>query len=568
LSLQFKQWRIAQPVTAEHQARLPDIPLLVVQLLFNRKIKEPGEASDFLAGRWAAENPFRLKGMNQAVTRLRRAIRDGEQIAVYGDFDADGVTATVLLVEALSALGARVTPYIPHRVDEGYGLHLDALRHLYSIGVRVVVTVDCGIRSIEEVKRASRKLDLIITDHHSPKQVLPPAVAIINPKQPGCSYPFKDLSGVGLAFKLAYALFLVQRQKGQPAALTEDALLDLVALGTIADLAPLRGENRALVLRGLKVLNEAGRPGIEALMADAGLRRGEIDAAAIGFRLGPRINAAGRIDKAMLAYDLMISRDLLRTRELAGKLGELNQQRQILTEETVAEAEAQIEARGRGDWLHMAASDCFNPGVIGLAASRITEAYYRPSVVVQVGERESRGSCRSIPEFDIIAALDRCADLLIRHGGHRAAAGFTIASDKVDELWRRLQDIAAEQLTGVDLRPTLEIDADIPLEQVDWATQELLDLMEPCGVENPHPILVSRNVAVSERRAIGNRQKTHLKLVLRDGRGVAWDGIAFRRGDLAAQVPDRVNVAYMLETREWNGEKRLQLNIQDLQAAE
>jgi single-stranded-DNA-specific exonuclease len=568
LSLQSKRWQIAPPVTAEYQAALPHLPPLVVQLLFNRKIKDPSQASDFLAGRFAADNPFQLKGMDQAVTRLRQAIREGEPIAVYGDFDTDGVTATALLVETLSALGAQVTPYIPHRVDEGYGLHLDALRRLYGQGVRVVVTVDCGIRSLEEVDRASRGLDLIITDHHSPKENLPRAVAIINPKQPGCRYPFKGLSGVGLAFKLARALLLVQQQGGQPPTLTEDALLDLVALGTVADLASLQGENRTLVRRGLKALNESRRLGVAALMADAGLRRGEIDAVAIGFRLGPRINAAGRIDTAMLAYDLLTSNDPLHTRELAGRLGELNQERQRLTEEAVIQAEAQIEAGERREYFCMATSASFNSGVVGLAASRLSETYYRPSVVVQVGERESRGSCRSIPEFDIIAALDRCAELLIRHGGHPAAAGFTIATDRLGELQHRLQDIAAEQLAGMDLRPTLDIDAELPLEQVDWATQGYLDLMEPCGVDNPRPILVSRNVAVSARRAIGNGQKQHLKLVLRDGRGIAWDGIAFRRGDLAGQVPDRVDVAYTLESREWNGEKHFQLDIQDMRAAE
>ena len=564
MTLPSKRWHIKPPVSQEHLARFADLPPLVVQLLLNREIDDPGAAHEFLEGRLTSHDPFQLKGMDQAVSRLRRALRTGEQIAIFGDFDTDGVTATALLVHALSALGARVIPYIPHRVDEGYGLNLDALRDLYRQGVRVVVTVDCGIRSIDEVQRASRGLDLIITDHHSVGKDLPPARAVVNPKQPGCPYPFKDLSGVGLAFKLAQALFRVQSQMEQPANLDEESLLDLVALGTVADLAPLLGENRSLVRRGLEKLNEPSRLGVEALMADAGLRRGEVDATAIGFRLGPRLNAAGRIDTAMLAYQLLTSRDPLETKELATKLGQLNQRRQELTEQTVAEAEAQVQAGDMEARLYLVASREFLPGIVGLAAGRLTEAYYRPSVVVELGDEESRGSCRSIPEFNITTALDECAGLLLRYGGHAAAAGFTIATDKLEDLRRRLQAIAAERLAGVELRPTLEIDIELPLDEVDWATYALLSELEPCGMDNPQPVLLSRNLEVRDRRAIGG-ERQHLRLNLRDGRGVAWDAIFFRRGDLVGQVPDRVDVAYTLEVNEWNREKRLQLNVQDLQ---
>jgi single-stranded-DNA-specific exonuclease len=567
LSLQTKRWQIAAPVSEQHLALLPDLPPLVVQLLHNRGITEPGDVQSFLAGRYAAGNPFQLKGMNQAVARLRQAIRAGERIAVYGDFDTDGVTATALLVQALGALGGRAEPYIPHRVDEGYGLNLDALRHLYRDGVRVVVTVDCGIRSVVEVAHVRRHLALIITDHHTPQESLPSAVAIVNPKQPGCPYPFKDLAGVGLAYKLAQALFRVGRQTARLPDIAEEALLDLVALGTVADLVPLLGENRALVRQGLEVLNRLERPGVEALMADANLRRGEVDATAIGFRLGPRLNAAGRIDTAMLAYRLLTSTDQQETRELAQQLGQLNERRQTLTEQVVAEAEAQVLAGDPDAHLYLAASPEFLPGIVGLAASRLTETYYRPTVVVELGEQQSRGSCRSIPEFDITAALDRCADLLIRHGGHAAAAGFTIASDRLDALRRCLQAIAAEQLAGADLRPLLKIDAEIPLEEVDWATHALLGGLEPCGTDNPHPVLLSRGVEVRDRRAIGGEQK-HLKLTLRDGRGVSWDAIYFGGGRLWDQIPARVDVAFALDVREWNHEKRLQLNVQDLRPSD
>jgi single-stranded-DNA-specific exonuclease len=569
LPIQSKQWEIASPVDQQHLARFQDLPPLVVQLLYNRKIRDPGAACEFLGGGAAGHKPFQLKGMNAAVDRLRIAVRQREPIAIFGDFDTDGVTATALLVQTLSALGAQVEPYIPHRVNEGYGLNLEALRTLYRQGVRLVVTVDCGIRSFREVREASKGLDLIVTDHHTPDKDrgLPQALAIINPKQPGCPYPFKELAGVGIAFKLAQALLMVHNRVGkQPVSLVEEDLLDLVALGTVADLVPLLGENRSLVQRGLAQLNEPRRPGVQALMADAGLRRGDVDATAIGFRLGPRINAAGRIDSAMLAYRLLTSREPLETKELAGKLGQLNQQRQELTRSTVAKAEALVQADDPEARLYLVASEDFKPGIVGLAASRLTEAHYRPSVVVELGPEESRASCRSIREFHITDALDRCEDLLVRHGGHAAAAGFTVKTANLDALRQRLQAIAAEELAGVELRPTLEIDVEIPLEEVSWATHGLLSQIEPCGMKNPQPVLVSRDVAVGDKRAIGSEDR-HLKLVLRDERGQAWDAICFRRGDLLDELPGRVDVAYTLEINEWNHRKRLQLVVRDLRPA-
>jgi single-stranded-DNA-specific exonuclease len=565
LSLQTKRWVIEPQVSQEQLSRLPDLQPLVVQLLHNRGLESPDSIQDYLAGHVPRDNPFQIKGMNKAVTRLRRAIDRGEAIAVYGDFDADGVTATALLVETLSALGARVMPYIPDRVKEGYGLNLDALRKLYIRGIRVVVTVDCGIRSIREIREASKGMSMIITDHHTPLDELPPALSIINPKQPDCFYPYENLAGVGLAYKLAQGLLRAQASTGRGCDLSEDSLLDLVAMGTVADLAPLQGENRSLVRRGLGLMNEAQRPGIKALMAEAGVRRGEVDAAAIGFRLGPRLNAAGRMDTAMLAYRLLTCTESLEARELAERLGKLNRDRQTATEEIVAAAENQVEADDPNTFLLMAAGEDFWSGIVGLAASRLTEKYYRPSVVVELGEEKSRGSCRSIPEFDITGALDLCADLLIRHGGHKAAAGFSVATRSLDTLRQRLQAIATEKLAGKELRPTVTIDAEIHLEEVNWATHALLSQIEPCGVENPQPVLLSTGIAVRGRRAIGKEGK-HLKLTLSDGRGAAWDAIYFRAGHLVSEIPGQVDAAYTLEANEWNHRKRLQLNVQDLRA--
>jgi len=568
LSILSKRWNVAAPVAAQQQASWPGVPALLVRLLVNRGIL-PESAQQFLEGRGLGHDPLGplpLLGVREAVDRLTRAVEARERIAVFGDFDADGVSATVLLVQVLAGLGAHVEPYIPHRVDEGYGLNIDALRGLYKKGVRVVVTVDCGVRSVHEVASAEPHLSLIVTDHHEPGPHLPPATAVINPKQPGCPYPFKGLAGVGVAFKLAQALLRTMEQRAAQAGLTEESLLDLVAIGTVSDLAPLLDENRLLVRRGLEALNGVARPGVEALMTNAGLRRGQVDATAIGFRLGPRLNAAGRLESAMLAYDLLTGRDPLLTRAGAAQLGELNRRRQELTEETFAEAEAQVQERDPGAPLLFVAGQAFNPGIVGLAASRLAEAHYRPAVVVELGEEESRGSCRSIREFHITDALDRCQDLLIRHGGHAAAAGFTVATRNLEELRGRLLEIAAEELDGADLRPELKIDAELPLEEVDWATLGLLQQMEPCGVENPQPVLLSRNVPVVDVRAIGGEGK-HLRLTLRDGRRVSWDALLWRHGERAGDIPGRIDVAYTLEAHDWSGTRRLQLNVQDLRAA-
>lgn len=300
-------------------------------------------------------------------------------------------------------------------------------------------------------------------------------------------------------------------------------------------------------------------------MADASLRRGAVDATAIGFRLGPRLNAAGRLEHAMLAYNLLTSTDSLETRELAEQLGRLNQRRQELTERTVAEAEAQVEAGDPDAFLHLVASQEFLPGIVGLAASRLTEAYHRPSVVVEVGEEESRGSCRSIPQFHITRALDQCQDLLVRHGGHAAAAGFTIETRNLGLLRERLQAIAALELSDIELRPVLEIDVELPLEEVSWATHDLLEVLEPTGMGNPQPVLSSPGVEVRDKRVLGGGK--HLKLALRDGRGAAWDAIWFRQGHLIDAVPGRVDVAYNLDANEWNHRRRLQLHLQDLRPA-
>jgi len=566
---QTRRWQVRDPIPPSELARFSHMSPITAQLLYNRGITDSEEARLFLQGGELEPNPFRMRGISEAVARLRWAIREGERIAVFGDFDVDGVTATALLVRTLRALGARVQPYIPHRVAEGYGLQLEALRSLYQQGVRVLITADCGIRAVSQIERARRGLDIIITDHHHVGPQLPPALAVINPRQPDCPYPFKELTGVGVAFQLARALLRVNARTplGDPVTLQEEDLLDLVALGTVADIAPLIGENRALVMRGLERLNAPPQTGVQALLRRAGLQPGQVTATAIAYVLAPRLNAAGRIETAALSYQLLTSPSPEEAQPLAEQLEELNRKRQRLTEEMLALAREQVAAEPLPPLL-FATHERFHPGVVGLVASRLVEEFYRPAVVVEIGEETSRGSARSIPdpEFHIARALDACGDLLERHGGHAMAGGFVVRNEHLGALRDRLLDMARRKLEGKTLLPVLDIDLEIPLQKVDWATLALVEQMEPCGAGNPRPLFLSRGVQLREARAVG-REGRHLRLVLTDGRAV-WNGIGFRMGGQADRLGDRVDVVYTIEVNEWNGERRLQLNVQDLRPAE
>jgi single-stranded-DNA-specific exonuclease len=509
--------------------------------------------------------------MNQAVDRIRRAIRKGEPIAVYGDFDADGVTATALLAITLQALGARVHPYIPHRVEEGYGLNIPAIEELADAGARLLVTVDCGVRFPREIAHARRRgMDVIVTDHHLVGRRhclrLAGAVAVVNPHQEECPYPYKGLAGVGLAYKLAQALLRANRQVPLPGSvpLEEEELLDLVALGTVADLAPLTGENRYLVSRGLEQMNQAPRVGVEALIRQSGLRPGQVDTWHIGFALGPRLNAAGRVAHAERAYRLLTTDSPQEAECLARELDELNQERQRLTKEMQERARAVVLEQEADRPLLFVAGPEFPAGVVGLVASRLVDEFYRPAVIVERREEISKGSARSIPEFHITRALDACADLLIRHGGHRVAAGFAVPTGHLEELKRRLLEIAAQELEGRELMPALQIDAEVALREVNGALWKALQTLRPFGEGNPEPLLLSRKVRVERQRLVGDG--THLKLTLSD-RGVWWDGIAFRQGEWAGRLPEWVDVVYHLRENEWNGEVRLQLEIRDLRPA-
>jgi single-stranded-DNA-specific exonuclease len=558
-----KRWLIPPKLTPEADSALQAFPPVLRQVLFNRGYATDAEARAFLKAEPNFNaNPFQMTGMGAAVERICYALENHEPIAIYGDYDVDGVTATALLVDTLNALGANVRGKIPNRFDEGYGLNNEALSQLKEEGVRLVISVDCGIRSPDEALHARTiGLDLIITDHHHPSEgVLPPALAVINPKQPGDTYPDKDLAGVGIAYKLAEALLGELRPKD---AFPLTNLLDLVALGTVADLAPLVGENRFLVRRGLRQMRETGRQGLFSLAAVADLNLAKVNGTDIGFRLGPRLNAAGRLESALASYELLTTKDIFRAGQLAQQLDLQNRERQRITRDMQAQAEVLALADETDAFLLFAAHQSFNAGVVGLAASRLTETYYRPSIVAHIDTDTTRGSCRSIPEFNITDALDRCADLLIRHGGHRAAAGFTVKNENLEVLVSRLKTIAREELGEKDLRPTLTADAEIPLSNVRPELLNALKYLEPTGYGNPDAVFVSREVRVRNARTVGSDGK-HLKLILEDDHRISHDAIGFRLGHLQAELPERVDIMFTYEINEFNGRINYQLNLKDI----
>jgi single-stranded-DNA-specific exonuclease len=571
-----QKWQVAPPAPLSFLQSVPEHPLLA-QVLYNRGLHTPAEVNAFLSGEDAtAVNPYKLADMAPAVQRIVKAIHSGETICVYGDFDVDGVSSTALLVMALQAAGGAVGPYIPDRVDEGYGLNLDAITRI-AAKATLLVTVDCGIRSIEEVAHANRLgMDVIVTDHHTVGPELPPALAVINPRRADCPSRFDGLAGVGVAYRLAQAVLRAVSNNGggrltpDGAAEVEESLLDLVALGTVADMMPLLGQNRTLVRRGLASLNRKPRVGIEALMQVAELRPGSVDSTAISFRLAPRLNAAGRLHSAKLAYDLLRTQDETTAYLHAKTLEDLNRRRRTLTESAQAVAEQQLALELAGDPpLLMAASPDFEHGIVGLVAGKLSERFYRPALVLRQEEELSRGSARSIPEFNISRALDAVDGLLLRHGGHPLAAGFTVKTEDLPALREALTGLAAAELGDrSDLRPALLIDAEAPLESLNWGVVEQFSRLAPTGEDNPPPLLLARHCRVRSVRTVGGGK--HLKLGLDSGPAThVFDAIGFGLGEWQDTIhqDDYIDIVFGAEINEWQGQRRLQLNVEDVRLA-
>ena len=549
------RWKILPPVPDEYLKACHLLPV-IAQLLYNRGVKTEDIEPFLAADRRLEGDPFLLPDISQAVGRVYKAMLAREKIAVYGDFDVDGVAATVILVEGLSWLGAEVIPYIPDRVNEGHGLKISALEKLQAQGVNLVITVDCGVTDLAEVKQAQDMgMDMIITDHHIPLRSQPQAIAVIDPKRKDSLYPFSDLAGAGVVFKLLQALFHKDRREKW---LTR--LLDLVVLATVTDLVALVGENRYLVKEGLKELNNSSRVGIQEMVKLAGLKPGEVDAEDISWILGPRLNAGGRMNSASASYQLLTTQSPEEARLLALELEGKNAERQKLTNEVLSRAREKLAAK-----LHLPllidSDESYAVGVIGLVAGKLVDEFHKPAIIISLSPELCQGSCRSIAEFDIVSALAKCQDLLTAFGGHPLAAGFTIARQNLTQLEQRLTSLAMDQLSHLDLRAELVIDAELPLSVFSGETFNLIQRLCPFGHGNTQPTFLTRQVEVIECHNFGN-QGEWLRLKLKQG-NVTWQAVDFESQRKPEEVPSRIDIVYNLEKSRWNGEEVLSLNLLD-----
>ena len=541
------------------------LPEVVCRLLLIRGYVSAEDARLFLRPKLdRLHDPLRFLSMDKAVDRLARAVRDEELVFIHGDYDVDGICSTTLLTRAIRVLGGKAMPFIPRRIEDGYDLSDAGVDAAIAAGAKVVVTCDCGTTAVSPVARLRKAgIDVIVTDHHLPGGELPDCLAILNPKQAGCGYPDKDLAAVGVAFKLALAL---ARALGQ----NENfiwGMLDLVALATVADVAPLRGENRVFVRYGLKVLSETQNIGMRALIRAAGLSGKPLTAGRIGFILAPRLNAAGRLGHAIRGVELLLSENEHEANAIAREMEELNDRRQELDRATLDQARERVLQMDLDDTFGIVlADDSWHPGVIGIVASRLVEEFGRPTVLIALSDEQGKGSGRSISKFDLHGALGQSREFLLRFGGHRAAAGVTIARDKVDEFAARFNDVAKSLLTLEDLVPEIRVDLEVNINGMDERLESLFRHFEPFGIGNPSPVLLARNVTLSAPpRLVG---KDGLKVVLDTGTGsleaLGW-GFAHRAVEF--QAGSKVDIAFRLERDEYRGESRLQARIADIRPA-
>ena len=534
------------------------MPRVVAQVLYNRDVVTAEEAQAFMEG---GPEPFHdpnlLPQMPPAVERLTRAIESCETIGVFGDFDADGVTATAILAQGLGALEAEVTPYIPHRVLEGHGLNVEAVQALKDLGVSVIVTVDCGVSSRREVEFASDLgMDVIITDHHTPPPELPVALAIIDPKIDGSGYPFRELTGAGLAFKLMQGLYA---HLGKDCS---EELLALAAIGTVADLGPLLGENRAIVKAGLRQLRRTRNPGLNAIYRTAGLSPKFIDSEAIAFMIAPRLNAAGPLRHAISSYRLLTCTDAGEANALAETVEAFNRERQRNTEAACRKALEMVKPE---EPIILLADEDFSPGISGLVASRMVEAYHKPAVVMSLDGDIVRASARSIPSFNIIDAFERCRPLFQRFGGHSMAAGFVMERANLEELEARLTSIAEEILGDRQPVPVLEIDAEASPSDLRDEAYRIPNSLGPFGFGNPRPVFLARGMKVRQADRVG-REGQHLRLRLSDGRAT-WTAFAFRQGDRPLPGNGEIDVVYSFSKNFWRGKRVIELKVVDFRAS-
>ena len=565
-----RKWLVAKKITAEIKNQFPEINPVVLQLLFNRGLRAQEAIDEFLNPDYGQDihDPFLFRDMDKAVDRLFKAIENKEKITVHGDYDADGVCATVIAVSTLKALGAKIDVYIPHRASEGYGLNKKTVEELAKNGTKLIVTVDCGIASKQEIDLANEKgIDVVLTDHHEQQPKLPAAYAIINPHVAGEKYPFKELSGAGVAFKLAQAL-VVKDGGNKIKEGFEKWLLDLIAIGTIADCVPLLGENRTLVKYGMIVLRKTRRLGLQELVKQTRFSLEALDTGSVGFGLAPRLNAAGRLDHANTAYELLITRDKKEAEKIAASLEKTNQERQRITEKIVNESKNQIGEVNKQKILFAVGKD-WPVGVVGLVAGRLSDEFARPVIIMGEKKNEIVGSGRSIPGFDITAALIESHDLLERFGGHAAACGFTIRRDRLEAFEKKMGELAASQIKDEDMIKRLFIDGEIGLSGINWELVNKLEDFEPFGEGNQPVRLVSHGLEVIDLQKVGLDGK-HLRLSVKQnekiekiiafGFGLTWGN--------KLKIGDKIDAVFEVSVNEWNGHKEIQLKLVDLKMSD
>lgn len=572
LSLSNKKWIVSNPAAdqVDRLARELEVSPLITKLLVNRNFETPEQGRFILqADLQNLHDPFLMRGMKTAVDRIVRAIDSGESITVFADYDVDGVTSAALMIHFFRDLGISIAYYLPDRLREGYGLNEQALSGIRSGGSTLVITADCGITAVREARAAkAMELDLIITDHHQlSEEGLPDVVAVLNPHQPGCDYPFRFLSGVGIVFKLITAVRSALHQAGWEKNKLPNLrqYLDLFALGTIADVAPLTGENHVLAAHGLQEMTVTRKPGLVALKEVAGLN-GTVDSQAVGFVLGPRLNAAGRLGKADSGLHLLTSGDLDEAMELAKTLDDINQERQKIQKWTQEDAEyrMQREIDLEKDRVIVLASENFHQGVVGIVAARLVEKYYRPTILIALKAGVGKGSGRSIPKFNLHKALGQCSGFITQFGGHAYAAGLTIEENRIDAFRKAINDIGHRFLAAEDLIPELTIDVTLDFRDITFERYDEIQRLKPFGAGNPEPVFLSTQVRVHGIRFMG-KEGRHVRFKAAQGNR-ALQVVAFNKRDMfehSAAEGDTMDLVYEIRMDTWQGRKRLQLNLLD-----
>ncbi len=558
-------WRTVPRAPQQLFETVRDVHPAMVQVMFSRGLAEPDLCSDFLAGICRdADDPLLLADLPRAVDRLVTARERGEHVAVFTDYDADGVNSAAVLATGLRMVGIEPRVRIPNRFIDGYGLTTAAVTELADAGANVIVTADCGSTAHEAALLArERGIDLIVTDHHQCPSELPQSYALVNPWRPDCDYPCDYLCGAGVAFKLVQALADALLPEGRAAV---ESLLDLVAVATVADIMPLIGENRRLVLAGLRIMNAFPRPGVRALIESSGLKPGEVDAAALGFRVAPRVNAAGRLDDPNLAYRLLMSESYEEAFALAAEINKLNEERQLLTREFEAQAQALVKPQFEsGEFALVCGGEDWPGGIVGLVAGKIAQNYNRPTLVYRRQNGSVSGSGRSIAGFNLLGALDACADVFERYGGHQAAAGFSLSADRLDELVERFQATVRATLPPERLEPVLWLDGYLKPQTISYEFARSLERLAPFGQGFQYPTFAARDMQITESRQLGAAGQ-HWRVRLRAFDNVPVEAIWFDHGQLAEQFPvgSRLDTAFRLKRSHFDGYWRLEMELLDV----